>query len=303
MKVAIIGTGSVARYLTDELLPHNHEVVTVSRSKKSWLDDLSIQQYAIQYTASEIAYAIKGCEAVICTVSSSSRELVQIHETLLAAINQTPTVKRLLPSVWVGNFEDVRDQPYNGAGNIQKIHELLTNQRTVEWTFISVGWLIDYVIPASQRYLPDGEGFWVQDAETKTFKFYGEGTQVISTVAARDAAAAAVRLLETDVAWEPFTYISGEQISWGDLWNLVKEYDPQYTKHRKTLSQSIEDLLQSKDDFAILSAAFDVMGFSEALRFPPERVTRHRELFFKGLRFRTIRELFEDAKGNPGKVV
>lgn len=303
MKIAIVGTGAVARYLVDELLPRKHEVVTVSRSRKAWLNDLPIPQHTISYTASEIASAIEGCDAVVCTVSSSSRELMQIHEALLKAIKQTPTVKRLIPSVWVGNFEDVRDQPYDSAGGISEIHKLLTEQRAVEWTIMSVGWLIDYVVPASQRYLADEETFWVQDAHAKTFKLYGEGTQLISAVAARDACAALVRLLETTVSWEPFTYVSGEQLSWGDLWGLVREYDPQYTHHRKTLTESVRDLVEAKDEISKLAAAFDVMGFSEALRFPQERVDRHRRLYFQGLRFRTVRELLEDAARNQEKVV
>lgn len=175
MKVAIIGTGSIAKYLVDELLLQKHCVVAISRSHKQWLDDLNIKQHEVQYTAIELATALEGSDVALCTVSSSSLELVEIHKVILEAIKSVPTIKRFIPSVWVGNFEDVRDQPYYGADRIQKIHDLLTQQSAVEWTLLSVGWLVDYVIPASQRYLHD-EGLWVQNDKEKTFKLYGNGT-------------------------------------------------------------------------------------------------------------------------------
>ncbi|KAJ4192501.1 hypothetical protein NW759_016638 [Fusarium solani] len=302
MKVAIVGTGAVARYLIDELLTRKHDIIAISRSRKAWLEDLRVEQHQVQYTAAEIEPLLQGCDAVICTVSSSSPELVEIHESLLEACRSAPTCKRFIPSVWVGNFEDVRDQPFYGADRIQKIYDMLAGQQRIEWTLLSVGWLVDYVIPVSQRYLPD-EGFWVEDVREKTFKLYGNGTQTISCTAARDAASAVVRLLETDASWETFTYISGEQVAWIDLWQIVKEYDPEYRLVKKSLTESIKQLVEAKDEMTTLVAVFDIMGHSEALRYPQERVDRHRETYFEGIQFRGVRKLIEDAIANPGRVV
>uniref|UniRef100_A0A8H7KBY5 NAD(P)-binding domain-containing protein n=1 Tax=Bionectria ochroleuca TaxID=29856 RepID=A0A8H7KBY5_BIOOC len=302
MKVAIVGIGAVARYLIDELLSRKHHVVTISRSRKAWLDNLNVEQHQVQYTADMIAPLLQDCDAVICTISSSSPELVGVHESLLEACKSTPTCKRFIPSVWVGNFEDIRDQPYYGANRIQRIYDMLVGQQSIEWTLLSVGWLIDYVIPASQRYLPN-ERFWVQDVKDKTFKLYGNGTQTISCTAARDAASAVVRLLETDAGWEPFTYISGEQIKWFDLWRVIKEYDPEYRLAPKSLTESIKQLVNSTDGMATVDAVFDVMGHSEALCYPQERVDKHRHIYFEGIQFRSVRELIEDAKANPGRVI
>jgi len=303
MKVAIVGTGAVARYLVDELLSQKHDIVAISRSRKAWLDDLSIEQHEVQHTVAGITPALEGCDAVICTVSSSAPELVQIHESLLEACKSSPTCKRFIPSIWVGNFEDVPDQPYYGAGSIQKIYNMLAGQQTIEWTLLSVGWLIDYVIPTSQRYLPDDEGFWVQNPRNKTFKLYGNGTQTISCTAARDAASAVIRLLETNSKWEAFTYVSGEQLRWIDLWQIIQGYDTEYRLVSKSLTESIRQLVESKDTMTTLVAVFDVMGHSEALCYPQERVDRHRKKYFEGIRFRMVRELIEDAKANPGTVV
>ncbi|KAM5341887.1 hypothetical protein ACJ41O_014918 [Fusarium nematophilum] len=303
MKVAIVGTGAVARYLVDELLLQSHEIIAVSRSKKAFLDDLRVPQHKVQYTAAELAPALRGCDAVICTVSSSSPDLVPIHEALLEACKSAPSIKRFVPSIWIGNFEDVRDQPYYGADRIQQICDMLKSQKAVEWTVLSVGWLIDYVLPAHQRYLPNGDEFWVQNVADKTFKLYGSGTQVISCTSARDAARSVVRLLETDTEWEDFTYISGEQISWAELWDIVKEDDPEYRIITKSLTESIRGLFESENEMDKVAAVFDVMGHSEALRYPQSRVVRHREMYFQGLRYRTVRELIADAKKNPDKVV
>ncbi|CAH0017918.1 unnamed protein product [Clonostachys rhizophaga] len=302
MKVAIVGIGAVARYLIDELLSRKHHVVAISRSRKAWLDDLSVEQHQVQYTSDLITPLLQGCDAVICTISSSSDELVEVHESLLEACKSTPTCKRFIPSVWVGNFEDIRDQPYYGADRIQSIYDMLAGQQLIEWTILSVGWLIDYVIPASQRYLPN-ERFWVQDVKDKTFKLYGNGTQTISCTASRDAASAVVRLLETDAGWEPFTYISGEQITWFDLWRVIKEYDPEYRLAPKSLTESIKQLVDSTDGMDTIEAVFDVMGHSEALCNPQERVDKHRQIYFEGIQFRSIRELIEDAKANPGRII
>ncbi|CAI6097544.1 unnamed protein product [Clonostachys chloroleuca] len=302
MKVAIVGVGAVARYLIDELLSRKHDIVAISRSRKAWLDDLSVEQHQVQYTADMIAPLLQGCDVVICTISSSSPELVELHKSLLEACKSTPTCKRFIPSVWVGNFEDIRDQPYYGADRIQSIYDMLSGQQSIEWTLLSVGWLIDYVIPTSQRYLPN-ERFWVQDVKDKTFKLYGNGTQTISCTAARDAASAVVRLLETDAAWEPFTYISGEQIKWFDLWLIVKEYDPEYRLVPKSLTESIKQLVGSTDGMDTVEAVFDVMGHSEALCSPQERVDKHRQTYFEGIQFRTVRELIEDAKANPARII
>ncbi|KAF4985064.1 hypothetical protein FDECE_16853 [Fusarium decemcellulare] len=303
MKVAIVGTGAVARYLVEELLSRNHDVVALSRSRKGWLEDLGIKQHQLQYTVAEMTPALEGCDAVLCTVSSSAPELVPIHESLLEACKSIPTCTRFIPSIWVGNFEDVPDQPYYGADRIQKIHDMLADQQTLEWTLLSVGWLIDYVIPTSQRYLPDDEGFWVQDTRSKTFKLYGSGTQTISFTAARDAGSAVVRLLETSTKWEPFTYISGEQLRWIDLWIIIKEYDNEYQLVTKSLTESIQQLVESEDAMSTTVAVFDVMGHSEALSYPQERVDGHREKYFQGIKFRGVRELIEDAVANPGVVV
>ncbi|KAH6999285.1 hypothetical protein EDB80DRAFT_618501, partial [Ilyonectria destructans] len=298
MKVAIVGTGAVARYLVDELLSQKHDVVAISRSRKAWLDDLGIKQHEAQYTVAKIVPALEGCDAVVCAVSSSAPELVQIHESLLEACKSTPC-KRFIPSVWVGNFENVPDQPYYGADRIQKIYDMLAGQQMIEWTLLSVGWLIDYVVPASQRYLPDDDVFWVQNAKEKIFKLYGSGTQAISCTATRDAACAVVRLLETGSKWEPFTYISGEQLRWIDLWNIIKEYHPEYSLATKSLTESIKQLVESKDEMTTLVAVFDVMGHSEALCYPQERVDRHREVYFRGVKFRSVKELIKDARANP----
>ncbi|RAH68332.1 NAD(P)-binding protein [Aspergillus aculeatinus CBS 121060] len=302
MKVAIVGTGCVARYVVDALLANSHDVITLSRTRKQHFESLPIVQYEIEYTAKSMSKFLEGCEAVICTVSFSAPDIVQIHRELLEACKSIPTCKKLFPSIWIGNFEDVPDQPYGEAEGVRQIASLLSSQNTVEWTIVSLGWLIDYVLPTEQRYLPD-DPFWVQDHEAKTFKLYGSGTQTVSCTPARDAANAVVRLAETEVPLERVTYMSGQQLTWAELYEIIKERDPGYTLTHKSLAECIQDYINSTDEMAKYGAVFDIMGHSEALKFPQPRVDKHREIYFTGLKFRTVKELLDEGLVKKGQVV
>ncbi|KAJ5361863.1 NAD(P)-binding protein [Penicillium brevicompactum] len=302
MKVAVVGTGCVARYVVDALLANSHNVVTLSRTRKQHFESLPIVQHEIEYTAKSMSEFLQGCEVVICTVSFSSPNFVQIHQELLEACKSILTCKKLFPSIWIGNFEDVPDQPYEEAEGVQQIISLFSDQGTVEWTIISLGWLMDYMLPTEQRYLPD-DPFWVQNHEARTFKLYGSGTQTVSCTPARDAARAVVRLAETEVPLEPITYISGQQLTWASLYEIIKERDPGYSLTQKSLMECIQDYNKSTDEMAKYGAMFDIMGHSEALKFPQSRVDKHREIYFKGLKFRTVKELLDEGVANQGKIV
>jgi len=145
---------------------------------------------------------------------------------------------------------------------------------------------------------------WPQNHGEKTFTLYGKGSQLVNFTSARDTARATIALLEHDRhSWEDFTYVSGAQMSWRQLGDFVKSRDPAYTFKRKSLAQSVRQYVANESPESRAVAIFELWGHSEALHFPWAKVQRHREKFFKGLAFRNLAELADEAQADPTKVV
>ncbi|KAJ6782795.1 hypothetical protein PWT90_10386 [Aphanocladium album] len=304
MKVAIVAVGALARYLAEALIAADHEVVAVSRSKKAWLDDLGIAQRTTDYSVGSLTALLDDCDAAICTLVGGVPDYVAIHKAILAACAATPRCNRFIPSLWAGNLEDFPAEQLEWSDEQVPVIEALRAQSDVKWTGICVGWFADYILPSSQRYLADIDDIWPQGHKDKIFTLYGLGSQRVNFTAARDVAAAVARLLTQDAdAWDEFIYVSGEQISWADLWAFTKAQDPAWQVKRKGLSESVKQYAANKDDWSRIVALFEILGHSEAIHFPQERVERHRSKYFEGLKFRTLSELAADAKTKPDIVV
>ncbi|OTA91117.1 hypothetical protein M434DRAFT_397485 [Hypoxylon sp. CO27-5] len=303
MLVAIAGLGAVARYLIEELPKEGHEVVGLTRSKKSWLDEI-VPQRVTDYSAAGLDKQLEDCDAVVSTITGHSPTFLDDHLALLGACQRSSKCKRFLPSSWSGNYEEVTDQPLFVGPQLEILLEKLRGQSDVNWSYFCQGWMVDYILPRQQRYLEDLGERWVQDYSTKTFTLYGNQRQEVDFTSSRDAARAVAVLLNHDAKdWEEFTCVSGQRMSWYQLWEFVKKHDLEYKLKKKSLAQSIKQLIANENEASVAAAMYEIMGNSEALAFPPGKVNRHREKFFKGLKFRTLDELVAEAKVNPTRVI
>ncbi|UNI17615.1 hypothetical protein JDV02_003946 [Purpureocillium takamizusanense] len=308
MRVAIVAVGELARYFVEELLARGHDVVAVSRSRKPYLDALDgvEQRVAADYGARGLRDALADCDAAVCTLRGGVPRFPAIHAAVLEACRRSATCKRLIPSAWAGNLEEFPDEPLDWADELVPVLDALRGQTDVSWSAVCPGWYADYILPAGQRHLGDIGGMWPQDHGQKTFTLYGKGGQLVNLTSARDAARATVALLEHDRhSWEDFTYVSGAQMSWRQLADFVKGMDPAYTFRRKSLAQSVRQYAAAVDESpeSRSVAVFELWGHSEALHFPWDKVERHRDKYFKGLKFRDLSELAREARADPAMVV
>lgn len=302
MKVAVSGIGGVAKYLLDELPKQGHEVVAVTRSRKPYLGP--VEQRLTDYSVEDLKRHINDCDAVVSCITAHSPEFTSVQLAILQACKETSKCKRFLPSAWAGNYEEVPDQPLFAGPGLETINNTLRAQNEVRWTIFCQGWMSDYVLPSHQRYFDDLGDRLVQNYERMIFTLYGNGSQKVDFTSGRDAAQAVCVLLHHDANdWEDFTCVSGQRMTWHELWDLIKAQSPEYQLKKKSLAQSIKQLIANESEAAVAAAMYEIMGHSEALAFPEGKIERHRQKYFQSLKFRTVAELLEDARENPGIVV
>ncbi|KAL2675737.1 hypothetical protein Neosp_011928 [[Neocosmospora] mangrovei] len=302
MKVAIAGLGDVSKYLLEELPKEGHSVVALTRSLKPQIT--TVEQRVTDYSVSDLKKHLADCDAVVSAITIHAPEFASIHLAILQACKESPKCKRFLPSAWAGNYEEVNDQPLYAGEDLLPILEALRAQKDVYWTFFCQGWMVDYILPSNQRHLADFGERWVQNYEAKVFTLYGNGAQKVDFTSARDTTHAVGVLLNHDPStWEEFTCVSGQQMTWRELWEFVKSREPEYRLQKKSLAQSIKQFIAKRSKAEVAASMYEVMGHSDALAFPDGKVERHREKFFKGMKFRTPAELYDEAVANPGVVV
>ncbi|KAK2595297.1 hypothetical protein QQS21_007012 [Conoideocrella luteorostrata] len=297
MRVAIVAVGELARYFIDELINQGHEVTTVSRSHKDYLDKFNVTQCVSDYSASSLQEILHGCDAVVCTIRGGVSNYTTVHRAILEACQESPTCKRFIPSVWAGNVEEFPDEPLEWADEFQSTLSALREQQGVSWSAVCPGWYADYVIPPRRRYLSDIGDMWPQNYMDKVFTLYGKGSQIVNFTSAKDTARATIMLLGHDRhEWENYTYLSGDQVSWKELSEIIQQRDAAYTVKHKSMASSIRQYVAAKSENSVDAAAiFELWGHSEAMSFPLEKVMRHREKFFRGMKFRSIVELADEA--------
>lgn len=302
MKVAVAGAGDIAKYLIEALEEQGYDVVIVTRSRKPYFE--RFEQRITDLSLSSFKQHISDCDVLISSITSYANDFKGIHLTMLEACRASERCKRFLPSVWAGNYEDVPDQPLYLGDDLGIILDHLRAQNEVKWTYFCQGWMSDYLLPASQRHFADYGQRWVQDYEAKVFTLYGNGSQKVDFTAAKDAARAVATLLSHDAStWEDFTCVSGQQMTWLELSQLVTARFPEYRVIRKSLAASIKQFVARDSKASVEAAVYEIMGHSEALAFSPQKIASHREKFFKTLKFRTVDELLDEAAARPASIV
>lgn len=305
IKVAIAGTGNVAQYLIEEFKAYGHEIVVLTRSKKS--EETRFEQRETNYSISSLVAILKDCDALVSTIADfwNPPTATKIHLDMLEACRRSEKCKTFIPSEWTLNVEEYPEQPIFLADANKTLHQKLKEEGTtpIKWTIICNSWFADYVLPAHRRHLRDISPAWPMDHTNKVFTIYGPGTQLIDLTSARDVAKAVAVLLASKEPWEPYTYVSGDKLSWNDLFAIVKKRDPEWTSQTKPLADTIRQI--TENDWpaeAVYLGYFEIQSYAGALTFPREKVQRQREKYFPGVHFRGVEEILDAAAATAGAV-
>ncbi|KAK1940675.1 Oxidoreductase swnR [Phytophthora citrophthora] len=177
MRVAVAGTGAFAKYFIDEFPAAGHEVVVLTRSHKDFLDGKKgvVEQRITDYSnVSELAEALKDCDALVSTIFDEKSPSAETHLNLLEACIQSPKCKRFIPSEYGGNEEDFSPEEVSVIyGHNEPLKKALKEQNDVEYTFVSLGWVADYIVPKTNRYHGDIGPLHPLDLHTRTMSIPG----------------------------------------------------------------------------------------------------------------------------------
>jgi nucleoside-diphosphate-sugar epimerase len=304
MRVAVAGSGAMARYICDELPTHGHTVVILSRTEKECFQNRAqIEQIVTDYSVPSLTAAIDDCDVLISMVLSYTSEFVDVHLNLIEACRLSRRCKRFVPSEYGTDIENYADIPLFYYQTREPIRQALRQQTDIEWTLVSVGWLVDYIVPQDNRYLADaGEAFPV-DITAKKIAIPGTGNDLVDVTAARDLATA-LALLVNAPSWEPYIYISGEKTTWNKLAELVQQryHDVTDVQHIG-LGQILQTIQTSADEIEVLIAHYKLVVPLQTASLPPEKVQAHRKKFFPGMTFRKPHDLIDAVKERPAIIV
>lgn len=305
MKVAIAGTGAMAQYLVEELSAYGHEVVVLTRSIKQQFQQKKLSQRQTDYSVESLSGVLSDCEGLVSTLNTiyDIELITKIHINMLEACQTSPKCKRFIPSEWTGNVEEHPEQPMWERGGSAALYERLRAQNEVKWTVFCVSWFADYVVAREQRYHSDIGELWPMNYANKTFTIYGDGTQLVSLVTSRDTARAIAMLFDYDGEWDEYTYVSGDQISWNDLFAIIKEHDPEWQSKTKPLATTIKQIIANESEESVIAAYFEILSYANASKFSTEKVIRQRSRYFQGMHFQTIDEILRMAAANPQAIV
>lgn len=304
MRIAVAGSGAMARYICEEFPKYGHQVVVLSRTEKAdFKGYLNVSQIVTDYSVPSITQAIKDCDMLISMILSYGADFIDVHMKLIEACQASPKCKRFIPSEYGGDLENHPDLPVFYYRTREPIRKVLREQTELEWTLVSVGWFMDYVLPSKNRYLRDPGTAFPVDVTGKRIIIPGTGNDPIDITAARDVVAA-LAMLAAAPRWDPYTYISGEKTSWNNLAALVQNYYPQVDQiQRLGLGQILNTIQTSADEEEVLAAHYQMFTPLRAGTLSPDLVQRDRCKLFTGFKFRTAEQLINEALRNPDNVI
>ncbi|KIW39583.1 uncharacterized protein PV06_08184 [Exophiala oligosperma] len=304
MRIAVAGSGAMARYICEEFPKYGHQVVVLSRTEKAaFKGNLHVSQVVTDYSVTSITEAIKDCDMLTSMILSYGPDFIDVHLKLIEACQASPKCKRFIPSEYGGDLENHPDLPVFYYRTREPIRKVLREQTELEWTLVSVGWFMDYVVPSKNRYLQDPGPAFPVDLTANRIIIPGTGNDPIDVTAARDVAAALAMLADAP-KWETYTYVSGVQTSWNNLATLVQKHYPQVDQVKHLgLGQILDTIQTSEDEVEILVSHYQMFTPLGAGSFSPDLVQRDRRKFFAGFRFRTPEQLVNEALRSPGSIV
>jgi nucleoside-diphosphate-sugar epimerase len=303
MRIAIAGAGDLAKYLVEELLAASHEVVVLSRSTKSWFERPDISFRPTDYSVPSLVAALEDCDGLISALLDYTLGSVTAHLALLEACQKSPKCKRFIPSEYGGNIDLYPNSPEFYYANHEPVRQALRAQKDVMWTLFNMGWLSDYIVSASSRYIKDIGDFHPVNFETGVITIPGTGEELISFTAARDAAAAMARLIDQD-NWEATTFVCGETATWNSVAKLLAKCGRDMEVRYVSL-ESLKDTIKrgQPGEGDVIAAQYAEFSLTGGAILPQEKVERQREQYFKGLKIRSLEEFVQDAERSPGTIV
>ncbi|TYZ61343.1 hypothetical protein PybrP1_009708 [[Pythium] brassicae (nom. inval.)] len=221
------------------------------------------------------------------------------------ACKQSPKCKRYIPAEFGGNAEDHPESADSVFHNCKLVRDALKAQTEVEWTVVSLGWIMEYIVPSENRYHHNPGPMHPLDLQAKTITIPGTGNDVFSVTSARDTAKAVAELLKSSRKWREFTYVQGEETTLLKMAETMKTVGG--VPDLKIEFVSVDELkktLELKESFmSMLVAEFKLMVPVGFCTLNQSRVQRDRDEFFPTLRFRTMADLLTAAKENPQAIV
>lgn len=222
MRIAIAGTGDLARYFVEELLAASYEVVVLARGPRILFARPDVSLRITNYSILSLCEALEDCDGLVSAIQDLSMKSAAVHLALLEACKQSPRCNSFIPSEYSGNIDDFPKQPLWYFENHQPVRDALLKQADVKWTLLGLGWFADYLLPPESRYIRDIGDLHPVDFTAGTMTIPGTGEEVICMIAARDVARAIAQLFKTPT-WEPTTYVCGEQTTWNKVKELLIE--------------------------------------------------------------------------------
>ncbi|PGH15275.1 hypothetical protein AJ80_05628 [Polytolypa hystricis UAMH7299] len=305
--VAIAGAGDVAKFFVEELLKDGrYRIIVLSRAERPWFIRPSVSLHITDYTHPSILSILTTTLpiALFSFIHSDEPQFYNpVHAALLSACTASPTCHKLIPSEYGGNITNFPNLPRFYTPTHSEVRNLLRAQEKVKWTLVNGGWFMDYFLPAEKSYMKPLPGVWPIDLQRSKALILGTGEEKIGWTAARDVAKALVRLVEVDEL-EEYTYIAGEIGTWNAAIQLLEDFRVQHHNlpkfsHRKKSVAEIEQEIKDRqsDTSGLLKVSeMDEWNVAGASAVPWSEVERQREKFFKGIKFRAIRELLEDGE-------
>lgn len=305
--IAIAGSGDISVYLAEELLRAGFAVTVLTRSIKERLSAIpGAEQKIVDFSSvPQLVDAIGDAEALVSTILNYTDAFTDVNLALVDACRASPRCRRFVPSEFVGDSQAYPDQPLFYK-NREPVRAALRAQDELEFAIVCLGWLMDYIIPRKNRYMSDvGDSFVVNLAEGRCV-VPGNGEDEIELTATRDVARAVVLLLQAPKgSWEEFIYVSGEKTTTASLVERVRK---RYGLGEDTVQYvSWEELerahSEAKTGKERRLAEIQMFGISGAASFDWRKVEAQREKYFKGMHFRTVKEVFDALDKDDDLIV
>lgn len=302
MSIAIAGSGDLTRYIVEELLTRAQlKVILLVRAPKSYFTTTNpnLIQEQVDYTSVDSLKSALDKHAATTLISTiltyDTAAFVSIHETLIAAALQSRACTRFIPSEYGVNIRDYPDQPGFYWETREPIRRILRGQKTLEWTLVCCGWILDYILPRENRYMKDiGDSFPV-NLERKRAVIPGTGKEMVDFISARDLARGLVALVEMGHGeWEEYTFLSGEQMSCDRLLEVVKAYygfGNAFEVKYLSLRELVNEVRDAADEFARIEAEYKIVIPSGSAALDWDEVRRHRQKYFGQVKFRDLKEV------------
>lgn len=307
MKIAIAGSGDLARYQMEELLNKSYDVVILARRDKEWFNSKKgVEVRVIDFhSIDSIYFSIKDCHGLVSSIEDASSDFKKIHSNLIDAMLKTDICRRFIPSEYIGDSISFPDQPmfYNDTRVPVRNKLRKLPKGDLEWTLLNGGWLSDYFADLNRRYIKDIHPLHPINRQKGTSIIPGTGDESISFTSARDLAKAASELFASDEPWEEVTFVSGEHSSWN---RAIKENLPSINVEHHSLAMIVEDFLKAfteKDEEKVALAQFQLWSASGACAVPRDVAEKHKQKYFKNIHFRSISEFIEDSLINSDSIL